>query len=1077
MSALNCATNQNRQSSKREGSIVIKLNKQNLLLSTILIGGISSFGTMQAYAQVEQLPSAEAIADETDADEIVVTGSRLRKSTFDSASIITSLDVESASRVGVTSINELVNRATVVNGARVDATFNSNAGNSNGTEAPPTGGVGSSNINLRGIGPERTLVLLNGRRLASTGVRGAPAQPDIGLIPFTLVKNVDIVTDAGSSVYGADAVGGYVNVILRDDFEGFEVSGNIVEPFESGGGNELQVGFISGASSDKGHITFGAEYFDRARLATGDRDFSSSLRDIQIDPETGEIFTTVNSGFFDSVGTTPTFDRFLCFTPGQSAGTLTAAGSNFSNCDTLSPPAGFEDLGRSNFAFDDRFNDQDERRASDLVGESERLSLLATGEYDIGLFGDDQVYFEAFYFNRQNKAIGNLEQIFPTVTAEIDEVDASGAVIGQVSNPFSPFDFDFVPIVTLDDLNQERDVELQQIRLVGGYRGAFGGEWFKKNDWRYDAYASYDRGTGFQSQVILNEAALIRSLDIVQGPGGDVQCRDDSVSDAFGFLTPANCVPVNLLAPSIYTNGEGTFSSDEEREFLTGLRTNRTAIDQYIFSAFIDGNIAKSPWGGDISLGLGYEYRLDEIESQNSLLGVNGGNAGENPLPEGNTNGRRSFNEVFGEIDIPLIQGRPGIELLNVDAAVRYTEESNYSGTTYRIRGQYKPTEWASLSAGFGTSFRAPNLREQFLADQGGGQPGQGDPCVNGSIQQTIALATDEGDSSPGLQELIAQCQAAGITFTDTDNNGFLDFTPFGDGAIVTIPTQSGGNPNLDEETSETFSIKASIDQPWFDNFGLRLSAAYYDISIEDSVQETSFNSIIGNCFFDPAFPGQTSPFCDLITRGAEPNSFIQKVDIVFVNTGEITSKGFDFDAQFDYTPFQISGSDVDLTLRGSWSIHDEQITQTDADDPATRFENVDLIGTPRHRLNIGSNWGWENVTFTTEHRFIGAQGGLNALDLDDPRLSGAQSLNTNPFIIGDPVTQELNAVGSEWLHDASITYSEDAWALTLGIANIFDNEPPLIDRDFGNQRNNAVTSSGYDLIGRRAFVSARRTF
>ena len=1062
-----------------------KYNKEGLLRSTMLgaivaLGG-ASFATT-AHAQnndVIQLPSATDIANEAGGDEVIVTGSRLRKSTFDSASIITSLDVSSAAQIGVTSINELVNRATVVTGSRIDSSFNSNAGNSNGTEAPPTGGVGSSNINLRGIGPERTLVLLNGRRLAASGVRGAPAQPDIGLIPFTLVKNVDIVTDAGSSVYGADAVAGYVNVQLRDDFEGFEIAGNVVEPFNAGGANELQIGFISGAKSDKGRVTFGAEYFDRARLSVGDRDFSSSLRDIQVNPETGENLTVPISGFFDNNGfNLETFD-VLCYTPGQAEGA--GAGPGFSNCgNAVTPPTGFRDLGDSNFIYDDFFNDQDERRASDLVGESERLSLLATGEYDLGIFGDDQVYFEAFYFNRQNKAIGNLEQIFPTVTALIDEVDADGAVIGQVDNPLSPLDFDFAPIVTLDDLNQERDVELQQFRLVGGYRGSFGGDWLKKNDWRYDAYASYDRGTGFVSQDILNEANFIQSLDIVQGPDGDVQCRDNSVPDDFGFLTPTPCVPVNLLAPSIFEDGEGRFSSDAERDFLIGLRTNRTAIDQYIFSAFVDGNVATSPWGGDISLGIGYEYRKDKIESQNSFLGVTGGNAGENPLPEGNTNGERSFNEIFGEIDIPLIQSKPFIELLNVDAAVRYTDESNYSGTTYRVRGQWKPTEWASLSAGFGTSFRAPNLREQFLADQGGGQPGTSDPCIDASIQQTITLS-DEGDSDPGLQQLIAQCQAAGITFSDTDNNGFLDTTPLGGAGVVTIPTTSGGNPNLNEETSETFSLKASIDQPWFDNFGLKLSAAYYDISIEDSVNETSFNSIIGNCFFDPAFPGQTSPFCDLIDRpvGDATSSFIQNVDIVFFNVGEITSKGYDFDAEFDYVPFQIAGSDVDMRLRASWSILDEQVTQTDAEDDTTRFDNVGLIGTPKHRLNVGSSWGWENVTFTTEHRYIGNQGGLNGLDLDDPRLGAGQVLNANPFFDLDPRpdTQEVNRAGSEWLHDASVTYSEDSWAMSLGISNIFDNEPPLIDRDFGGQRNNAVTSAGYDLVGRRLFLSARKTF
>ncbi|MBL4871718.1 MAG: hypothetical protein JKX72_12285 [Robiginitomaculum sp.] len=218
------------------------------------------------------------------------------------------------------------------------------------------------------------------------------------------------------------------------------------------------------------------------------------------------------------------------------------AGPDFSNCgDAVTPPAGFRDLGDSNYANSDFYNDNDERRQSDLVGESERMSILTTGEYDIGLFGDDQVYFEAFYSNRQNFAIGTLEQIFPTVTALIDEVDANGVVIGQVDNPLSPLPFNFAPILTLDDITQTRDVELSQIRLVGGYRGGIDVGW-------------------------------------------------------------------------------------------------------------------------------------------------------------------------FGEIDIPLITDRQGIELLNFDGSLRQTEESSYSGTTYRIRGQYKPVEWASQSGAYGTSFRAPFL-------------------------------------------------------------------------------------------------------------------------------------------------------------------------------------------------------------------------------------------------------------------------------------------------------------------------------------------------------------------------------
>ena len=449
--------------------------KKHLLTTTLLAGAAFAMGATSVSAQVsgsgttvEQLPSAEAIADETDQDEVVVTGSRLRRSSFSSPSPLTVLDVEANRQLGVTTIDDLVGRSTVVNGNRIDSTLNSNAGNSNATEAPPTGGTGSSNISLRGLGPERTLVLLNGRRLASTGVRGAPAQPDIGLIPFTLVDRVDIVTEAGSSIYGADAVGGVVNVILRDDFEGFEVSGDVSIP-EHDGGEVTQVGALFGAQGDRARLTFGAEYYDRNRVLTGQRDFSQRLRDIQIDQNTGEVYTVPFNGFFDNTGfNLETFD-VLCYTPGQTGGA--GSGPGFSNCGELTPPAGFNDVGDSNFAYFDRFNDNDERRQSDLVGESERLSILTSGEYDLNLFGNDQVYFEAFYFNRQNKAIGTLEQIFPEVTSMIDEVDANGNVIGQVDNPFSPLDFDFAPIITLDDIGQVRDVELQQVRLVGGYRG------------------------------------------------------------------------------------------------------------------------------------------------------------------------------------------------------------------------------------------------------------------------------------------------------------------------------------------------------------------------------------------------------------------------------------------------------------------------------------------------------------------------------------------------------------------------------------------------------------------------------
>ena len=161
-------------------------------------------------------------------------------------------------------MTELLQRTTVANGQQFNSSFNGNAGASNASEAPPVGGVGSANISLRALGPERTLVLVNSKRLGSSGVRGAPAQPDINLLPMNMVQSVEILTEGVSSIYGADAVAGVVNVLLKDDFEGLEITFNGERP-EDDGGDMDQLSFITGISSDRGNFVFGGEYFNRDR--------------------------------------------------------------------------------------------------------------------------------------------------------------------------------------------------------------------------------------------------------------------------------------------------------------------------------------------------------------------------------------------------------------------------------------------------------------------------------------------------------------------------------------------------------------------------------------------------------------------------------------------------------------------------------------------------------------------------------------------------------------------------------------------------------------------------------------------
>lgn len=1088
----------------------------------LLVGAaIPSMALVSAAAaqEVIQTTPAQVEADAAeDEGDIVVTGSRLRKNSFTSPSPLQSIDVEQQRKIGVSSIQDLISRTTVANGNQIDQTLNTNAGNSNATEAPPDGGVGSSNVNLRNLGPARTLILINGRRLAATGVRGAPSQPDLNLIPLNLVKNVDILTEGASSIYGADAVAGVVNLTLRDDFEGVEVSTNFQQP-QNSGGNIYQASLLAGAKSERARVVFSAEWYERERVLTGERDFSSSLREISIGPD-GQRRSVNRSGFFDNVivapgslppgfvdplngGAAVAANTFFFYTPGRSDIGIPNFSSGFGlpvpGAPLFDPainnPAipGDEVPGNSSTRFPllDFYNDQDDRRASDLVGELGRFSIVTLGSFDFNSFGNTQFYYEAYYLNRRSVAFGATEQIFPDIRGQIplvnlrdpggpinggfDPVISGGAPV-TVDNPLNPFPIDVAPILTLDSVPQTRNVELEQFRFVSGFRGDIEAGWFGEKGWNWDTYFSYDRGIGFQSQPILFEPnlelATLTVRQIANGPNaGQVVCGIPNDTDQNGaFLTSNACVPVNFFAPNIFTggNGEGAFTQAES-DYLIGQRTNRTAIEQYVWNGFVSGDVVKSPWGGVVTAGLGAEWRRDVITSQNSTDGVFGTNAAESPSTEGNTIGSRRFYEFFGEVNIPLIEDKPLVYSLNIDGAVRYTNESNFGGgVTYRGRLQYRPTDYISLSGAYGTSYRAPNLREQFLADQGGGVGGNLDPCIS---QNIIALA-----GSSILPTVIANCIAAGVQFTDSDGDGLPDATVLGTQGITTIPTVSGGNADLDRETSRSFTISSSFSQPWSDAFDFNLAVSYYNIRINGTVSEPPASFIINNCYLDPAFPNLTSAFCSLITRpgGAAASNIINSVNVSFFNIGEQTAKGIDVNTRLAFDlPFSIGDTPISFTHSTTTSYQLEAEVETFS--AADRDDNVGEIGTPAFRFNNVASLTWGRWSLITENRRIGASD-------NDPTVAAAvRFLDQLPALtaaqrvaIGNIVVDFVDPV---WYHDASLSYTKDNYGLTFGVRNIGNRAPPLIDGGLSNQRNNAVTSSGYDLFGRTFFINASVRF
>ena len=449
-------------------------------LRAALLGSVSSLVVVAALgvASTSALAQDQTAADDDEnaLEEVVVTGSRIRRDSFSSAAPLQTFDVDAARQIGITTISELLQRATVANGQQINGTQNTNAGNSNASEPPPAGGVGSSNISLRALEPERTLVLIDGRRLGSAGVRGAPSQPDLNLLPLSLIDHVEVITEGASAVYGADAVAGVVNVILRDSFEGFQVSVDTEVPLASGG-NSYQYSFITGASSERASLVVGGEFFEQKPVLVRQR--RDCVESIVVDANGAKQPKFCSLGFFDNIvyeGDTvqpidpatgqPLNSDWFFATPGS-----TDVGvPNFSSALAFPKPSGNGQDCRRN---DQRcralgpigfFGGQYDRLRGDLVQPTTRFSLVSFGSYKPELFGgNEEFYFESYYFNRHATVVGAIEQIFPTVPGLIRQSDDNGNIVVDetgapvlVDNPLNPFAGDATIIYTLDELNQDR---------------------------------------------------------------------------------------------------------------------------------------------------------------------------------------------------------------------------------------------------------------------------------------------------------------------------------------------------------------------------------------------------------------------------------------------------------------------------------------------------------------------------------------------------------------------------------------------------------------------------------------------
>ena len=1042
---------------------------------------ISMLSLAVAISYTHAVFAAENEADESAIDdevieEVVVTGSRIKRDEYSSASPIQIIDGQGARELGLIDTASLLQSATQATGTQIDNTF---------TVYVLDNGPGSAQVNLRGLGAQRVLLLLNSKRVAPGGVGGAPTSPDISTIPNIMIDRIEYLLDGASSIYGSDAVAGVANVIMRTDFDGIDFEGQIVNT-DVTGGDEKTLGIAWGKTGDNWTLGIAGEYYGRDRLRLSAHSYTSQCNRYIYEDENGN---ELNNRLDLVPGTTispcklVTRNRIFISTGWgniwRTPGTTNIGIPNFSETEVplgftgFNPAAiiptdidgdGIPDIGlidpdgngvsEVDLQTDQyNFNGAERNRAGDLLFGSERSNIYAYGEYDLGNESNSTLYFEALFARRTTKVYSPGASIFPDVPPNNPYNPCNQFAPGGV-NCLGFFGFNFgnfevTPIVEIRGDRDNNDVEINQSRIVGGIRSDLPG-W--RNDsgfgnWSYDLYYSYSRSVGVDKQYGILEEPFLRSINTsrIDPETGQIVCGNGE-----------HCVPVNMFADSIYQPGGGAFSTQEERDFVFGERSFDTEVLQSITSGVLQGDVFQLPWNDtSVPLVLGFEFRVDEINSIPNEVARDGGFYGY--FSDRGAVGKRDITEFFAETEFQLLQDLPFAREWSLNLSTRWTEESTYgSDTTYSVKSVFTPVDSVTFRGTYGTSFRAPNAREQFLLGTSGFNT-VADPCVVPIAARIPSLDPNEPatyDPDEDLREptTLENCRANGVDPTMLGLDGIST-------AYSVEVLRKGGQQvqlNIDPETSTSYTYGVIFDQFFWDDFTLRAGVTYYDVEVEDSIALLGTGFIVNDCYVES--PNNSSAFCHLIKRDAD--GLIDIVDSSFVNINTITSRGIDYNV-FYQRNFIIADRNLDLQvdLRMTRLLENEFIfLDSDEDDAGTtvapEWEGTLLVNARYHDFRL--NWRANYISGEVEE--------LEDFD------------NFVPCSTLDVLCRPKADTSYYWTHTASVTWTPRDWFITVGVVNLFDKDPPLMDTAAPEtQLNNIPLGAGYDILGRRVFASVSK--
>ena len=1005
----------------------------------------------------------EAAEEEPILQEVVVTGSRIAAPNLTSTSPIQVVDSREIQQTGKNDVSDIL--------FRLPQNFNNSLGQdfSNNTSGLSAAG-GLSTADLRGLGPNRTLVLINGRRLGVGDPNTAIASPapDLDQIPVALIDRVDVVTGGASAVYGSDAIAGVVNFIMKKDFEGLQLdyqtgwnwhhNGNsYAQAMTSAGGVPAPRGDIwdgynrnfnitvgQNFAEGKGNVTAYAGYLQANPVYSGARDFGACQLDAISDTEGGPITGTGCSGSGNSNRFTPlgtTLDGVFT----QAAGARYAVvGNEFLPwpADGQSPPAIFNSQPYISIARDDR------RYTGGFMAHY-KFADYAEPYAEFG-FMNDKTHTEiapSALFEDSNPLDANLNYATncsnPLLSAQQQAVlgCTPALIAADAANPGSALANVRIGRRNIEGGPRSADYEHTNYRAVFGSRGIFA------DAWNYDVYGSYYYTTFFNSNGgFLNFQSINDALLVTTDPDtGAPVCISGSTCTPYniwksGAVTPDQLAPMYLLGTAYGSVTERILHAD-----VTG------ELGQYGI---------KLPTARDgIAINVGWEHRSDKTEFQpdsGELSGLLSGFGGASvPINNGIT-----VKEEFVEVRIPLVQDMVGAQDLVADGGYRHSNYSTTGGVnTYKFELQWAPLHDVRLRASYQRAIRAPSIIELYNPQLVGQIAIGEDPCAPAEATG-VAAATLE------------QCLRTGATAAQYGNG----ISPSIPGGTNTIPQGTasqltqliGGNIELQPEIGDTFTVGMNLTPEALPTFNA--SVDYWHIDLKDEVGTYPASAILSNCLQngDPTFCSQLvrSPATGgLLGASPESGGYIVQTN---QNLGGDVISGIDLGANYRLELPEALGS-IGFALNGSYMIQNDLTPYSGAHtyDCSGLFGATCQTLNPRWRHTLRTTWAtpW-NVDVSLLWRYIGSMSLDN--NSQDPTLHFAE------FGVADDFNARLPAVN--YLDLMALWSPYKGIQIRGGINNILDKDPPIVTSEI-TAGGAANTYETYDTLGRQLFVGVTAKF